>query len=629
MKKIYFLLIVLSLETRAKVVIHGNLSGSQSGAKDASYVKVGDSKESKEVECNRDDGISYGFLTNVLLGKTPDYTVSGNDIIISLPQRVSACLGKIEAETITNQQTNNVHLKFKAKIKSGPYSNKGLSPEQEYELCMKDLALSENGKYEYNDLLEKGHIAPPETMTIGFDNVNPKRNSKLIISSTQKDLEYRRDNPFDIYKGEKNTIFTDPNFNCMDSLKPKESDVMLVKTSTYREVEESIAICEKGDLASIYEKLKSLRLQSSGNYHQLSSLLSSVQNKLINERATEIIAKLEEIEDLIAPSVEDVKNGDEFGVGKKKRKELLKKYAETMNYFSKELLPILKDELIYLQGRLEELGDSGREQKEKDRIEEEIEGILDIVAMFDRQKEGGSKYKRLVKALREGNMQRSGKKILTGLILAQEYSEANSKKSLERASNQSDKRISRIERSVLADWGDEALIRAGDKSPIQRRKEIIAGINKRAHQDKKRFSAKMSHYDEYIQDYTRELVNSYCSSGGNYQDCMTVRSKYLPKIYSEYSNWRNSATSNYYKEFNKKFTSAQNEQREILNRFNGLYSNYKLNELQSKVSNDYNSNFDLWTGADPTENNYSPFGFGFPSLNTGNERDLFSDFFLY
>ncbi|MFG1516042.1 hypothetical protein ABMA71_15605, partial [Halobacteriovorax sp. ZH3_bin.1] len=350
-------LLLFSYSIIAKVVFINNES--KNGQKgNLGGVRTEGAKQSKEIECARDNGISYGFLKNILMQATPSYTVNDKKLIIKLPSRVNLCIENIEAEAVVDPASNNLFLKYKTRVKKGSYSNKGYSQEREFELCLKEISKDDEDYFKYENMFKNGHISPPENLIVDLDDVDKGRNSKLIIASTNKDLEYGEDAPFGVEDTQGGLVFSDERFNCMNFLKAEESPVMLARSRFYIEKEEAIAVCQERDLVSINEKIKVLRAKTSGNYNDLLRVLEGVQKTMVDEKVRDMIAKIEKIERDISPSVSDVKNGDKFGVGKKRRKELLKQYAEEMDYFSKDILPVLKSELDYLTKELEELGES-------------------------------------------------------------------------------------------------------------------------------------------------------------------------------------------------------------------------------------------------------------------------------
>lgn len=612
-----FLICTLALaSTQAKVVFSGmGSSGTRSTNQSmAGTVTVSSSSQSTTIECRRGDAVSYGFMKTLLLGDTPSYTIANGKILVNLPTRVSACIKDISAEAISNPIDNNVYLKFNVKIDSSQYPAGTQSIEKEYEKCMAHLSGGDSSFYTVEKLREKGHLAPPVTLDTDLPDIDGNRNSELVIASTNKDFDYKNDMPFGLANVAQHTSFSDSSFNCMDYVKPADHKVMANKTNEYELREEAIAACNGKNLTDIAESLKNLRSDSGGNYDDLTRILSGIQHQLIDEEVNQMVARMEQIESDISPSVEDVKEGDKFGVSKEARKKLLQEYASHMNKFSKELLPAMKAELEHLMKEYADLGDSEADERRKDQINESIEKINDVIAKFNRQNENGAEYKKVVEALREGNMQTSGRKILSGIILAQEFShvklEGTNKRNVEEAENNSERSITRLKQGTLADWGDEALIRAGDNSPIRRRQQILKGIQQRASKDRKNYMMKLNAYDDYIQQYAEDLASSYCTTGGSYEDCMTVRSTYLPYIYNQYSSWKQNSYQDYNQSYNAKYGAAYNEQKSILSRFNGLYSNYKLNAMQNQLAGaTASSPFDLWTGADTS------YSSGIPGLN--------------
>lgn len=607
---------LLMVPGSAKVVFTGtsSIGSGSSNTSTTGSVDVGPSSRSTTVECRRDNAVSYGFMKTLLLGNTPKFTVANGKVIIDMPTRVSACISDISAEAITNPVDNNIYLKFDVQVDSSAYPAGSDSIEKEYEKCMNHLAGGDPNFFKVQNLIDKGHLASPSRITIDHPSIDQSRNSELVIASTNKDLDYRDDMPFGLASVAQHTSFSKPSFNCMDFAKPAERKIMANTTPEYDLREEAIAACNGKNLTDIADSLKKLRSSSGGNYDDLTRLLSGIQHSLIEDEVEEMVTRMEEIERDIAPSAEDIENGDEYGVSRDKRKELLREYANHMNKFSKELIPALKSELEHLMTEYDELGESTEDERRKDQITDKIQEINDLIAKFNRQNENGAEYKRVIAALREENMQTSGRKVLTGIIHAQEFSnvklEGANKRTVDKAETNSDKAISRLERGTLADWGDEALLRAGDKSPLARRRKIIQGLQERAAKDRQQQQAKLSAYDDYIQSYAKDLVSSYCTSGGNYQDCMTVQSTYVPYIYNQYMGWKQNSMSDYNSYFNNRYGSAISEQRSTLGRFNNIYRTSQLNSLQNQLASaSSGSPFDLWTG------DTSSYSNGIPGFN--------------
>lgn len=622
---------LLVASTSAKIVFSGNASSgnSNSNPSTAGKVDVGPASRSVKVECKRGNAVSYGFLKTVLLGGTPEYTLADGKINIDLPTRVSACISNIDAEAIANPVDNNIYLKFNVEIDSSIYPAGNDSIEKEYEKCMTHLSEGNSSFFKVENLKDKGFLVPPESFKINQPNIDTSKNSELVIASTNKDMDYRNDMPFGLASVATNTTFSDSAFNCMDFARPKEVKVMANKTEEYKLREEAIAACNGKNLTDIAQSLTNLRKSSGGNYDDLTRLLSGIQHSLIEEEVATLVERMEEIERDITPSAEDIENGDEYGVGRDKKKELLKEYASKMKEFSKEILPTLRGELEHLIAEFDELGESKEDEKRKSEIQDKIADINDLIAKFNRQNENGAEYKLIIAALREENMQSSGKAVLTGIINAQQYSnvkiEGANKRTVEKADSNVKKEVANLDRGTLADWGDEALLRAGDKSPLERRKKIIQGIQQRASKDYQKQQQKLSAYDEYIQQYAQDLVSSYCTSGGNYQDCMTVQNTYVPYIYNQYSGWKQDSMSEYSNYYNNKYKSAISEQQSTLTRFNSIYSAAQLNQLQNQLNNSSSgSSFDLWTGDSSASYTTGIPGFNFDLSGLGSTNSGWS-----
>lgn len=596
-------------------------------------ISVGSSSTSTSVECRRDNAISYGFLKTLLLGDTPKFTVANGKVLIDIPTHVSACLSDISAQAISNPVDNNIYLKFNVTLDSSVYPAGTESVEKEYEKCLNHLSGGDSSFFNVDKLNANGHLASPMRIIVDQPTIDSSKNSELVIASTNKDLEYRNDMPFGLANVAQHTSFSDPSFNCMDFAKPAESKIMANKTQEYRLREEAIAACNGKNLVDIAMSLSRLRSDSGGNYDDLTRLLSGIQFSLIDQEAKELIEKMEQIEHDISPTTEDVTNGDKFGVSKDKMKKLLTEYAGYMDKFSKELLPSLKAELSHLMAEYEDLGESEADERRKTEINESIEKMNDLISKFNRQNENGQEYKRLVEGLREENMQTSGRKILSGIILAAEFSnaklEGTGKQSVEKAESNSTRAIERLRRGTLADWGDEALIRAGDRSPIARRRKVMQEIQSRASRDQQRFQQRLSSYDDYIKQYANDLVSSYCTSGGNYQDCMTVQNTYVPYIANQYMGWRQNAASDYSTQYSNTFGAAYQEQQSVLNRFNNIYATTRLNNLQNQFNSSTGAgNFNLWTGAESSYSTGIPgLDFNFSGLGNNTQQSNFGNNF--
>ncbi len=584
--------------------------------------------EGKTISCERGSAIPFGFLKSVSRGM-PEFKTSNGQLHINMPFMVTACLaGPVTAEAITNESDNNVYVRFNAKVDTSLYDAGNGSFEEEYAKCTATLYekypdLKKKGQSEF---VKHGFYGKPKPIVIDLKGIDSSRDSQVVVASPDS-ANFYKTLPFGQANVNQDSIFKNSKYNCMHYAKPADSLVMANKTRSFYLKEEALAACNGKNLADIADSLRKLRSDSSGNYDQLTSILSSIQSSLISEKIDETIKKMEVIEAEMYPSEEDIANGDKYGVSKSKRKQLIKDYANLMKEFTsvgsdtqpdeKGYLQILKDELKHLMDEAENLGDTKSDETRRTAINESIEEINELISKFNRQKENGAEYRRLVEAMRESNSQISGKKVLEGIILAQEFSnvklEGDGKRTLEKAESNSSKEIKRLDRNTLAIWGDEAKIRAGDKSPIAQRKKIVQGIQQRAAKDRQKFAQKQSAYDEYIQQYASDLVSSYCTSGGNYQDCMTVRNTYVPHIYNQYMGWKQNNVLEYNDYYSNKFGTATTQQNNILTRYNSLYSEYQLNQLQNKFNNQsssYDGGFDLWTGADT-----SGYSSGIPGLN--------------
>lgn len=570
-----------------------NSSGRDYSAKPAQTADV------QNVSCDKGNSVTYDFISAISGGEIT-YDKRDDGLVISIPEYFEACIGNISIDSNVGPY-NNVYVKFKVEPTEAMKNAEGSSLEHKYENCIKT---NYGNIKSWEDADKAGLIARNKfSKRISLNNVDSKRDSEVIIASPNKVYGYDQQ----VFSGSLMSLpsSSDSEWNCMRFEDPSTKPVMANKTETYQLREEAVLLCQSDNpsLADVDAQLAKLRDEdTAGNYQYLIKLLEEIKDKLLEEDADKMVARLAEIEEEFAPSDEDLEEGRNIGVSKSEAKKLAKEYAGLMKKFSEEMSPAIANELEAL---LKERSDAT--DKRIEVIDKRIAKLNEITTGFSRQTgDGQENFKVLVRGLEKNGLKSSARSIFKAVTKAKYLSkvyvgdedERGKPLKLSEAIKKASDSNKKLSREVFARWDDEKALRSGSDAPIKRRQKIAREIQNRGKKDYTKFQANLGQYDKYMSDYTNRMIKHYCTSGGDMQKCQYMQQQYAPYLMNQYNQYKTKKSQNYGQYWSNKYGKAMSQQDSILRKYEGIHQQAQFDIMQRKMDNDFSSGFGSSTGND-------------------------------
>jgi len=603
-----------------------NRSGSSGGV--VSEVTDATVIDTETVACAEDvnEQVSYGLLDAIQLNginiseKQVDSRTGEEYIVVSMPEYISACIEDINLKV--EQRGNNIFVGFKVEPDELMSKAAGKTADEKFENCINTYYPEvKQGNFNISDTIEvNGEKVKrntnvtndkPFSKKITLKHIDKSKSSEVIFYSPKKSSSFSGQ----VHKG--SPFKTLPSSACYRYETPFGEPHFANEGVAHA----AMLLCKNknnASLANIDEQLKLLtESDTAGNYKALIKTLQKIRQELIMKEADDTIARLNEIEELISSEPAE---GEKFGVGKSKAKELGKEYAKLMKKFTDSYGPGIEDELKNLLAQRA----NAEDDKEIEKIDEKIKKLNMKAKEFARHiTDDSEEYALMLNVLKESFDSKSAEKLAKATAyasaLSRVYEEDDDEDrgkqiSLSGIASTRDKEFKRAKLKT-DEWKNEKSARTGSTRAASRKKAVVKGLERRSQTDYKNFQNKMSSTDKYMNEYAMQIRNRYCGSGGDQKTCQYITSQWLPRMMMGYKEDRQKKVANYGNYWSKKYGDNIQQQRALANRYDGLAQQAKFQMMQDRMNsdnpygfNDYDSDIYSFSGND--YNDFAGYDFG-------------------
>lgn len=478
------------------------------------------------LSCTKDNNDGYlplGFLYD-LVDHPQDISLRRTDrntAIIKIPKHISACLNldfefrNVGDDKIVAIKNTYNYSKEEVGVATDAELN-AMNSDDKYVACLKskelliekpDGTLAFDGRKAESD----GHVTYSAETEFDLAVADPSKSMRLFFASP-KAREYQ------IQWGDQGVPESPTDWPCLETERFAKEDPYLYVSEEDKLTFSANQACETQDYETILRELSELRTSSAGNAQDLIKILEVALEDAKTKRIEKIYERMEEIENLFAPSREDTAAGRLTGLSETRAKKLGREYGDLLE----EVNEVLYNPSILEIDRLMTELDAGVIESREEEIMERITTLNEQIGVFAKkdQRSLGKVYDGLKEfALTSEALKIEGFRLKSLNFSRVGPSSGRSSRSIsiEQADKNIKSTLKRFDTETLRNWEDINLAKSGNAAPIR-------DLQRQAQQNVQRMERDQAQFiQREMQQEQKACASNFIGGVRNPMECQRFR----------------------------------------------------------------------------------------------------------